>query len=337
LLTLSGLLPGFSIAPYSPNASGSKLSPRALILASLFFLASCAPYSEQDGPPAGQVLGDMAKCALPENHGLPGCFCHEFALARHPERQSSCQATARVSAEEIDDYQMGSCENPLVAMDSLESLSKRKDAFCSLPDNQNLSSCYCYPPVVKQQPERRAFCGDVATGELSQDMEFFEHRSVDWLEEMRQRTRPLGRLVDEPEENWADNTEAYLHYQSIQDDCDAVDSLLDLAFAMGGFELFELSKILVDTNPNDGIVADHYVAAVWVDRQWFYLEAANFSVRPLDVLEYGDFFSSQEEQSAPARLVAYRRLDQSEWYQGRPPSLNSDLASFCPVPAEMLF
>ncbi|MEQ9564226.1 MAG: hypothetical protein RLN85_00080, partial [Pseudomonadales bacterium] len=116
-----------------------------------------------------------------------------------------------------------------------------------------------------------------------------------------------------------------------------VDSLLDLAFAVGGFELFELSKILVDTNPRDHILADHYVAGVWVDGQWYYLEAANFEVRTLDSLEFGDFFSSQQEQRAPSRLVAYRRLDQSEWYQGRPPMLNSAVASFCPVPATMLF
>lgn len=311
--------------------------PRIFVLCVFFLLASCAPYPEQDGPPAGQVFGDMAKCALPENHGLPGCFCHELALARYPERQDSCKPTIRSSSDQIDDYEIGNCENPLVAMDSLESLSERKKAFCSLPGNRDLSSCYCYPPVVKQRPERQDFCQNVETGQLPRDLSWVERRSVDWLEEMRQRTRPLGRLVDEPQESWADNTEAYLHYQSIEDDCDAVDSLLDLAFAVGGFELFELSKILVDTNPDDDILADHYVAAVWVDGQWYYLEAANFAVRPLDSLEFGDIFSSREEERAPARLVAYRRLDQSEWYQGRPPMLSSDIASFCPVPAEMLF
>ncbi|MEQ9209701.1 MAG: hypothetical protein RLN96_07655 [Pseudomonadales bacterium] len=318
---------------------GFKLYPaaRVVVLVTLFLLSSCASYLEQDGPPAGQVFGDMAKCALPENHGLPGCFCHELALARYPDRQESCKPVVRASADQIDDYQIGNCENPIVAMESLESLSERKEAFCSMPGNRDLSSCYCYPPVVEQRPERQDFCQNVETGELPKDLRWVERRSVGWLEEMRQRTRPLGTLVDEPQESWADNTEAYLHYLSIEDDCDAVDSLLDLAFAVGGFELFELSKILVDTNPRDHILADHYVAGVWVDGQWYYLEAANFEVRTLDSLEFGDFFSSQQEQRAPSRLVAYRRLDQSEWYQGRPPMLNSAVASFCPVPATMLF
>jgi hypothetical protein len=319
-----------------PSFRRARVFWAVLFSVSLLLLSACAPYPEQDGPPAGQVLGDTGKCALPENHALPGCFCHEFALARYPERRDSCKPTASSSAEQIDDYQIGNCENPLVALDSLETLREKKQAFCSLEGNQNLSSCYCYPGVVEQHPERQGFCRNVETGELPRDLSGVEPRSLEWLEEMRQRTRPLGRLIDEPNENWADNTEAYLHYYSIEDDCDAVDSLLDLAFAVGGFELFELSKILVDTNPEDDRPADHYVAGVWVDGQWFYLEAANFSVSPLYLLEYGDIFSSEEQQRAPANLVAYRRLDQSEWYRGRPPMLNSDVASFCPVPGEVL-
>ncbi len=282
----------------------------------------------------GHVIGDFAKCANPEEHAHPDCFCHDLALARHPERVETCEARG-AQFEAVNTYRPGSCANPYVAIEALSSFADRKREFCRFNENWNRAACYCYEPVVDFMPEREDFCTSLSEGELTKKLTPYPNRTSEWLEAFREHTYWTEFSVTEESENWANNTITYLNQEFVIDDCDAVDSLLDLAFGIGGFELFELSKVLVDTNTNDDVLADHYVGAIWVSGAWHYIEIGSQSTEPLDFIELLGV-QNQDGEVIPAEIVAYRRLDQSEWHHGKPPPMQEAYA-FCPVHPDLLF
>lgn len=320
--------------PHSLVPARTYLFPYILFFLTALFLVACASYPQEDGPDLGQVLGDLAKCAIPEEQSHPDCFCHELAVARFPEREKSCEVRG-ANFEEIHTYRAGSCENPDVALEELSSLSERKREFCKFEENWDLAACYCYQPVVAFMPDRENFCSAIADGELTRKLSPYPERTSEWVSAFRENTYWTEYSVTEESEKWSDNTVTYLNQKMVIDDCDAVDSLLDLAFGIGGFELFELSKVLVDTNTEDEVLADHYVGAIWVGNTWRYIEIGSQVSEPLEFIELIGVQDS-EGFTRPAKIVAYRRLDQSHWHHGKPPEMSQAYA-FCPVNLDLLF
>ncbi len=312
-----------------------------VVYVSLLFLSSCTSFpgseylqkTQQNNIPVGQVAGDLAKCAEPDHQGLPECYCHALSIARYPEREASCQPSKSSRNQTESTYLVGSCENPNMALQSLTSLTERKEVFCSFLGNWNRSSCYCYSSVVAKNPERETYCQSIEKAQLSHDLVPYRDRTIDWVQAMRQHTYWTEEKVTDLTELWSENSDAYLNHFPVKDDCDSVDALLGLAFVLGGFELFELSKVLVDMNLNDDVIADHFVGAIWVSDNWYYIEAGSSDVRPLSDLGFESFLNISDTGSH--RIVAHRRLDETEWYVGGPPSMN-ELAGYCSVPAELL-
>jgi len=315
-----------------------------LLVLSAMLLSSCTSSYRGDGSNYGQVIGDFVKCLDPDQQSTPSCFCHELAISRYPDRILSCQDnyvhtqnTEHDHAEEeaiqdslsysylleqveVVNYSVGSCPSSSV----IDANSERRGEFCSQPDNWYSATCYCYEAVQVSRPERISFCASVASGDLTDDLCAYPQRTEEWLRALRNKTFGLELMLTEESENWKSNIVTYLNQELVIDDCDAVDSLLDLAFAIRGFEMFELAKILVDTNLYDDVVADHYVGAIWVSDTWRYIEIESQEIYPLEYIESVGVQSS-DGRVVPANIVAYRRLNQSHWHQGKPPILNVDV------------
>lgn len=317
-----------------PSGAQSTVFRSTLLILATLGLLSCASNEIQDGPDLGQVPGDLQKCAYLEEQSHPDCFCHDLAIARYPGRAESCEARL-AHFEEVNTYRPGSCENPYVAIEALSSFAERKREFCRFNENWNRAACYCYEPVVTFMPERENFCSSLTAGELTKKLSPYPTRTSEWVTAFRENTYWTEFSVTEESEHWANNTVTYLNQELVIDDCDAVDSLLDLAFGIGGFELFELSKVLVDTNTNDDVLADHYVGAIWVSGGWRYIEIGSQRTEPLEFIELIGVEDSSG-RTRPAKIVAYRRLDQSHWHQGSPPPMEEAYA-FCPVHPDLLF
>ena len=192
---------------------------------------------------------------------------------------------------------------------------------CSDMRNQHLPSCYCHKFALKKNPDRIPLCSKTADSWLKEHMLEPEPRSMEWLRKLRRVTASLETYQKDKFEYWEDNSLNYLDGDNIVDDCDALDSLLDIIFSMGGFRLEELAKILVDSNPYDVYDADHYVAAVWVKNKWVILDHYFYEPQPLMYLELGGILARDGFLSRQTRIVSYRRLDQAEWHKGKPPKV----------------
>lgn len=193
---------------------------------------------------------------------------------------------------------------------------------CSDMRNQHLPSCYCHKFALKKNPEREPLCRGTQNSWLKDHMSDSDRRSLAWLKELRRVTADLESYQKDKFEYWNDNSLSYLNGDPVVDDCDALDSLLDIIFAMGGFRLDELAKVLVDSNPYDFYEADHYVAAVWVKNKWVVLDHYFYEPQPILYLELGGITARDGFLSRETKIVSYRRLDQAEWRKGRPPNMN---------------
>lgn len=194
---------------------------------------------------------------------------------------------------------------------------------CSDSKNQHLPSCYCHKFALKDHPDRAPLCSKTVDSWLKEHLSKTNPRSMAWLRELRYLTAGLESYKKDQFEYWQDNSLSYMDGDPIIDDCDALDSLLDIMFAMGGFRLEELAKVLVDSNPYDFYDADHYVAAVWIDNKWVVMDHYFYEPQPIMYLELGGVLARDGFLSRETKIVSYRRLDQAEWRRGKPPRMVS--------------
>ncbi len=186
---------------------------------------------------------------------------------------------------------------------------------CISADTHHLPTCYCSEYAVKANPERERVC---FAAERS-DLKILASETVsreDWLFDFRVQTAKLERYESDANEFWSNNTLDYLQGNEIIDDCDGLDSILDVLFLLGEFRLEELAKILMQVPDNDPETARyHYAAAVWVAGDWLILDQS--SAAPLSLSEitaYG---------SAPLTVLAHRRLNDRKWREGLPPNVRT--------------
>lgn len=196
---------------------------------------------------------------------------------------------------------------------------------CADSKNQHLPTCYCHNMALKKNPDREEICAASLDSWLRDELEHSRPRSREFVRDLRNATARLEKFQREETEAWSDTTASYLAGAEIFDDCDAVDSLLDIAFTLGAFRLDELAKVLVDTNPHDSIPADHYVAAVWVEGEWMMLDYFINEAQPLIYLEFGGYETKSGNLANESEVIAYRRLSHAEWREGLPPRVMDDV------------
>lgn len=253
------------------------------ILGAIFFLTACSYYPTGEGLTHAQPIGDFQKCMNKKNHDLPTCFCHSEAVIKNPERANYCDVI--------------SAQKPILDVD----LSLRTATVLELENT-----------LLRVMDSGENWLSNKISANA---------RSEEWLKEFRAATFLLEQPITEKVEFWSDNTELYLSGHAVIDDCDTSDSLLDLAFALGGFKITELTKILVDTNPYDGVAADHYVSAVWINGNWMVIDQQDEQLKPLMHIELGGYTTRDGRLARSAEIVAYRKLNQANWHQGKPPKL----------------
>lgn len=265
---------------------------RVLLLAPFIFLVGCSYYPVQDGLSHPQPIGEFKKCADVRNHQLPTCFCHKQAILRSPDRAGYCAA---IKGEEHYTHvdHSANVDYSVITENVLE---------LELPAVENVEGK-----------------SDWLVSNLGKE---FQPRSKEWLKAFRKLTLSLENPIKESTEEWSDNTSLYLSGMPVYDDCDTSESLLDLAFALGGFEMGELAKILVDSNPYDSLKADHYVSAVWLDGRWMVLDQQDEKLKPLIHIELGGYMTRDGKLASKGEIIAYRKLNQTGWYQGVPPKVN---------------
>ncbi len=196
---------------------------------------------------------------------------------------------------------------------------------CADQKNQHLPTCYCHNMALKKNPDRKEICAASLDSWLHNELGEARPRSREFVLELRKATARLEKFQREEAENWTDTTASYLAGVEVLDDCDAADSLLDIAFTLGKFRLDELAKVLVDSNPHDSIPADHYVAAVWVEGEWMMLDYFVEEAQPLIYLEFGGYETKSGNLASQSEVVAYRRLSNAGWNEGLPPRLMDDM------------
>lgn|GEM_PF-5738833 len=196
---------------------------------------------------------------------------------------------------------------------------------CADSKNQHLPTCYCHNTALKKNPGREEICTASLDSWLRDELEHSRPRSREFIRDLRNATAQLEKFQREEIETWTDTTASYLAGSEINDDCDAVDSLLDIAFALGEFRLDELAKVLVDSNPHDSIPADHYVAAVWVEGEWMMLDYFVNDAQPLVYLEFGGYETKTGNLATESKVIAYRRLSHSKWREGLPPRVMEEV------------
>jgi len=136
----------------------------------------------------------------------------------------------------------------------------------------HLPSCYCNKFVVQAKPEREKVCSAAANSPLiKRNNELISEK--DWLINFRKQTVILEKYKSEAVEKWSDNTLDYLLGNKFFDDCDSLDSILDVLFLVGGFELSELTKILVEIDDTES-KKYHFIVAVWTSGDWLVLDSA---------------------------------------------------------------
>lgn len=195
---------------------------------------------------------------------------------------------------------------------------------CADARNQHLPTCYCHSMAIKENPGRQNICSASLDSWLKDELQGIEPRSKEFVRRLRQVTSRLETFEQDQGESWSDTTSGYLAGAEVRDDCDAADSLLDIAFALGGFRLDELAKVLVDSNPNDSRPADHYVAAVWVEGEWMMLDYFISEAQPLLYLEFGGYETKSGGIASESEIIAYRRLSHAKWHAGLPPKIMAD-------------
>lgn len=179
----------------------------------------------------------------------------------------------------------------------------------------HLPSCYCNKFVVQANPERENVCTAAANSPLKKS----ENRLIsekDWLFNFRKQTVMLEKYKPDTVELWSDNTLDYLLGNKILDDCDGLGSILDVLFLVGGFQLSELTKILVEI---DGTTSKkyHFVVAVWSSNDWLVLDQAKET--PVSLVDISSGKWSYGEEGGPTyNILAHRRLDQKVWKKGLP-------------------
>tara|TARA_R110002073_G_C9444409_1_gene577584 strand:+ start:958 stop:1725 length:768 start_codon:yes stop_codon:yes gene_type:complete len=196
---------------------------------------------------------------------------------------------------------------------------------CANEDNQHLPTCYCHNMALKENPDRQKICAASLDSWLRDQLIDSPARSMEFVLDLRLATAKLEKFQREEIESWSDATSNYLAGAEVLDDCDAADSLLDIAFTLGGFRLDELAKVLVDTNPDDNVPADHYVAAILVEGKWMMLDYFINEAQPLEYLEFGGYETKYGTLAAESEAVAFRLLSHAQWQAGLPPRTTEEV------------